>query len=349
MKLILYKSVGLFLLVASLLIGWLWMDYQAFLEMPLNISEEQQIIEVPPGGTLSHLALRLEKQGIISSRRYLVWYARLNGKADDIKVGEYRLTGNMNPVQLIDDLNAGKVVQYSLTIVEGWTFQQMLAEIKSHPRLEKTLTGKSASEIMQILGYTDIHPEGRFMPDTYHFPKGTRDIDFLRRAYQGMQSFLAEQWPERSIGLAVKTPDEALVLASIVEKETGLASERKAIAGVFNRRLLKRIRLQSDPTVIYGMGEKYDGNIRRRDLKRDTPYNTYRRFGLPPTPIALPGREAILAVLHPEEGDALYFVSRGDGSHHFSNTLEEHNEAVIKYQLKGRRKPFSSYKANSAQ
>jgi UPF0755 protein len=202
---------------------------------------------------------------------------------------------------------------------------------------------KSLDEIMTALGHTGQHPEGRFMPDTYLFPKNTRDVDFLQRAYASMKNYLDQAWPQRGVGLAVKTPYEALILASIVEKETGLASERKAIAGVFNRRLLKRMRLQTDPTVIYGMGEKFDGNIRRRDLLRDNPYNTYRRFGLPPTPIALPGREAIDAVLHPQEDDTLYFVSKGDGSHHFSKTLKEHNQAVIKYQLNGRKKSFSSY------
>ena len=184
------------------------------------------------------------------------------------------------------------------------------------------------------------------MADTYYYPRGLSDVDLLKRSYEAMTNYLAEKWPERDVGLPVKTPYEALILASIVEKETGLASERGMIAGVFSRRLQKNMRLQSDPTVIYGMGEQYQGNIRRRDLNADNPYNTYQRFGLPPTPIALPGRDAIDAVLHPQEGDALYFVSKGDGSHYFSATLEEHNEAVIQYQLKGRKKPFSSYRTS---
>lgn len=343
MKKLLYKIVALALVVGSILVAWLWMDYQAFLDAPLSIEQENHIVEVPQGGNLGRLASRLSRDNIISSRRYFVWHARLSGKADHIKTGEYSLSSKMTPRDLLEALNQGKVIQYSITIVEGWTFSQLVDVLKQHPQIVKTTLDKTQQEIMQALGLDGMHPEGRFLPDTYLFPKNTTDVDFLRRAYTSMESVLNEAWENRGIGLAVKTPYEALILASIVEKETGLASERGEIAGVFNRRLLKRMRLQTDPTVIYGMGEKFDGNIRRRDLKKDNPYNTYRRFGLPPTPIALPGREAITAVLHPKEGDTLYFVSRGDGSHYFSSTLKEHNEAVIKYQLKGRRKSFSSY------
>ena len=196
---------------------------------------------------------------------------------------------------------------------------------------------------MERLGHAGEHPEGRFLPDTYHFPKNLTDVAFLKRAYDAMTQTLAREWEGRAVGLPLKTPYEALILASIVEKETGLASERQAIAGVFVRRLNKGMRLQTDPTVIYGMGDRYKGNIRKSDLQEDTPYNTYRRFGLPPTPIAMPGRDAIHATLHPDDSKNIYFVSRGDGSHHFSATLEEHNNAVIKYQLKGRKRPFSSY------
>ena len=343
MQKIVYKIFSIVLVFSGVSAGWLWVDYQSFLENPVNIKQENYIIEVPQGGNLGRLASRLYKDGVLSSRRYLVWYARFSGKADDIKVGEYQLSSTITPKELLILLNQGKVIQYSLTIVEGWTFKQLVNAMKQHPQIRNTILDKSSSEVMTALGLNARHPEGRFLPDTYLFPKNTLDIEFLRRAYSSMQIFTEAAWEQRGIGLAVKTPYEALILASIVEKETGLAGERKAIAGVFNRRLIKRMRLQTDPTVIYGLGEKFDGNIRRSDLKRDNPYNTYRRFGLPPTPIALPGREAIEAVLHPEEDDTLYFVSRGDGSHYFSSNLNEHNEAVIKYQLKGRRKKFSSY------
>ena len=343
MKIYFYKLIALSILVVSLSTGWLWMDYQRFLKTPLNLPQGEYTVEVPPGGNLGRLASKLYNDNIISSRRYLIWYARLTGNADNIKTGEYSLNQKMTPVDLIGVINQGKVIQYAMTIVEGWTFKQLIDALKKHPQIINTMLDKSGSEIMSAIGLATVHPEGQFLPDTYLFPKSTSDVEFLRRAYNSMDKLLQSAWKRREIGLAVKTPYEALILASIVEKETGLASERKAIAGVFNRRLIKRIRLQTDPTVIYGLGEKFDGNIRRRDLKRDTPYNTYRRSGLPPTPIALPGKEAIEAVLHPDENDKLYFVARGDGSHYFSSNLREHNEAVIKYQLKGRRKKFSSY------
>jgi UPF0755 protein len=244
---------------------------------------------------------------------------------------------------------SGKVRQYALTLVEGWNFRQVMDAVQSHPSLAHTLQGLENAAIMAQLGHPDEHPEGRFLPDTYHFPKGLSDVAFLQRAYDAMAQTLAQEWEGRAVGLPLQTPYEALILASIVEKETGLASERQAIAGVFVRRLEKRMRLQTDPTVIYGMGERYDGNIRKQDLLEDTPYNTYRRLGLPPTPIAMPGRDAIHATLHPDDSQNIYFVSRGDGSHHFSATLEEHNNAVIKYQLKGRKRPFSSYNPPSNQ
>jgi len=337
-----YKIIVVTILAIVLAAGWLSVDYLSFLKTPLSISTDKYIMDVPQGGNLGRLARKLSKEGIISSRRYLVWYAYLTGNANNIKMGEYELTKDMTPVTLMAVLNQGKVIQYSFTIVDGWTFKQMIAALKTHPQIRNTVLDKTPDEIMRSLGLADMHPEGRFLPDTYFFPNNTTDIEFLKRAYKAMDKLLSSAWPQRKLGLAVKTPYQALILASIVEKETALASERKEIAGVFNRRLLRHIRLQTDPTVIYGLGEKFDGNLRRRDLMADTPYNTYRHYGLPPTPIALPGKESIEAVLHPDEGDKLYFVSRGDGSHYFSSNLKEHNEAVIKYQLKGRRKKFSS-------
>jgi UPF0755 protein len=225
-------------------------------------------------------------------------------------------------------------VQHALTIIEGWTFKQLMAAVRRHQALTQTLAGVEEQEVMSRLGLEAMHPEGWFYPDTYHFPKGTTDAEFLRRAHQRMTTFLQTAWEKRDKDLPLDSPYQALILASIIEKETGVPSERSKIAGVFIRRLRKGMRLQTDPTVIYGMGERYDGNIRRRDLVTDTPYNTYVHKGLTPTPIAMPSGMAIEAALHPEDGTALYFVATGDGGHHFSNTLEAHNEAVRKYQLK---------------
>jgi UPF0755 protein len=227
----------------------------------------------------------------------------------------------------------GDVIRYTLTIPEGWTFDQMLAAIRTQGKLRQTLTATDDEGVMRQLGYPGQHPEGRFFPDTYEFVAGTTDTSLLQRAYEEMQRHLEEEWRDRAPGLPLDTPYQALILASIVEKETGNPAERARIAGVFVRRLQKNIRLQTDPTVIYGLGAAFDGNLRRRDLTTDSPYNTYMRAGLPPTPIALPGLAALHAALHPAAGDELYFVSRGDGSHHFSASLDEHVAAVRNYQL----------------
>jgi UPF0755 protein len=221
-------------------------------------------------------------------------------------------------------------------VVEGWTFQQLLDALRENEAIRQTLTDRDGAAIMAQLGKPDLHPEGQFAPDTYRFPRGTSDLEFLRRAHNTLQEWLDSAWRERAEDLPYDSAYDALIMASIIEKETGLASEREAIAGVFVRRLKRTMRLQTDPTVIYGMGSAYNGNIRRADLRRDTPYNTYTRHGLPPTPIALPGRESLHAALHPAEGDALYFVAKGDGSHQFSATLEEHLDAVRLYQLRRR-------------
>lgn len=341
------KIISIVIVALALVSGLVWMDYQSYLESPLQIPEKGSRYELKSGMNLTRLVKQLTNEGVITKPRYVLWYARLTGKANHIQVGEYKLEPGDTPKIFIANLLSGKVIQYALTIVEGWNFRQLMDAIHHNTNLIHTLKGQTDKEIMKRLGYTDIHPEGRFLPDTYHFPKGLTDLEFLQRAYTAMESFLANEWDNRDVGLAINTPYETLTLASIVEKETGLASERGAIAGVFMRRLQKNMRLQTDPTVIYGMGKRYKGNIRRSDLERDTPYNTYRRRGLPPTPIAMPGRDAIHATLHPKEGDDLYFVSRGDGSHHFSSTLEEHNKAVIKYQLKGKKRPFSSFGNNN--
>jgi len=340
----LYKLIALSILVGSLSAGYLWWDYKNYLNSPLPIEKDSISITVEQGSNLTRLLYQLKEQGIIDKPRYLLWYSRLFSSPNKLHIGEYQVTKEDTPLTLIEKFLSGKVKVYTVTLIEGWNFSQMMLEINSNTYIDHQLKGLDDQAIMQIIGHESVHPEGRFMPETYSFPRGTSDVSLLKQAYTAMETYLTRQWPGRDVGLPFKTPYDALTLASIVEKETGLASERKQIAGVFIRRLLVRMRLQTDPTVIYGMGKKFKGNIQRRDLKRDTPYNTYRRYGLPPTPIAMPSREAIDASLHPEEGDALYFVSKGDGSHYFSATLKEHNNAVIKYQLNGRKRSFSSHK-----
>ena len=240
----------------------------------------------------------------------------------------------MNSRQLLEMLVQGRAVQHSFTLIEGWTFRQLRQQLARLEPLAQTLAGQPDAEIMRQLGQSGLHAEGRFAPDTFFFQRGQRDLDLLRRAFEEQQRRLTQVWEQRQAGLPLKTADQALILASLVEKETGLASERPEIAGVFIRRLQLGMRLQTDPAVIYGLGDAFDGNLRRADLQADTPYNSYTRAGLPPTPIAMPGRAALLAVVRPASGTALYFVARGDGSHQFSATLDEHNRAVARYQLK---------------
>ena len=345
---IIKKITFLVLFISIILSIWIWLSYQDALEETLVVQNNGLDYSIKPGSSLTSVIYDLANKKIIEHPRYLLWYARLNGLSHKMKTGDYRLTNNQTAKEFLNDIFDGKVVQFSLTVIEGWSFNQLLEALNNHPQIKHTVTDKSKEEIMNKLELSGLHYEGQFLPDTYHFPKGLTDIEFLKRAHISLNSVLNKEWGNRADGLPYINSYEALTMASIVEKETGLASERKQISGVFIRRLEKRMRLQTDPTVIYGMGDKYKGNIRKKDLLRDTPYNTYRRRGLPPTPIALPGRDAIHAALHPEDGDALYFVSRGDGSHQFSATLTEHNKAVIKYQLKGRARSFSSYKHKKA-
>ncbi|MFA7386891.1 MAG: endolytic transglycosylase MltG [Thiohalobacteraceae bacterium] len=330
----LFRLAGFLVLAASLVGGWLAFEYRAFEQTSLTVPATGAVLQVPPGRSVRGIAKELAERGILEHPRFLEWMARWSGDAARLQAGEYRIEPGTPPAALIQKLVAGKVMQHSLTLVEGWTFEQLLVAVRAHPVLRQTLQDKSAAEIMAALGHPDEHPEGRFLPDTYHFPRGMTDLEFLRRAYRAMQRELERAWATRAEGLPIATPYEALILASIIEKETGLAEERARIAGVFVRRLQKGMRLQTDPTVIYGLGKDFDGNIRRRDLRADTEYNSYTRGGLPPTPIALPGKDSLHAALHPEDGDELFFVGRGDGSHQFSATLQEHNRAVRKYQLK---------------
>jgi len=328
------KLIGFIVLIGSLLLAWAWMEYEDFRDTPLKLAEESVIFEVPKGATLAAVARDLEEAGVIKDARYLKWYGRYTGQANRIRAGEYRLTDALRPDDLLNLLVSGKSVTYSLTLLEGWNIRQVRAAVAAHEALKQTLEGVDNEKLMELLGLPGVHPEGRFFPETYQFTRGMSDLEFLRRAQRMMDQELAAAWDQKAENIPLKNPYEALILASIVEKETGQASERAQIAGVFTLRLRKGMKLQTDPTVIYGMGERFDGNIRRKDLREDTPYNTYVHTGLPPTPIAIPGRGALRAAVNPAEGKAIYFVARGDGTHAFSATLAEHNAAVRKYQLK---------------
>jgi len=304
-----------------------------------NIALPQQptIFLIKSGSNIKSIAQDLSMQKIIDDPWLFILLAKVKGVETRVRAGEYEIKVEMTPEELLEKFTQGSAIQYSFTVIEGWSFRQMLAAIADDPIIEHTLGDKSDEEIMDLLGYPGEHPEGLFFPDTYRFPKGTSDVDFLRRAYQVMQKHLVREWSQRDSGLPLQSSYDALILASIIEKETGAGFERPLISGVFIQRLKKKMRLQTDPTIIYGLGENFDGDIRFRDLKKDTPYNTYLHAGLTPTPIALPGLDAIRAALHPAKTEALYFVSKGDGTHHFSATLEEHNAAVKRYQLKGRK------------
>ncbi len=313
---------------------WLWHDMQNQLDAPINFTNSTPYsYTIKPGMNLKQVAQDLTRAGLFNNPYYLMLEGRIQGTESRLKAGEYLLQAGTTQRQLLRQFVEGKVVQYALSIIEGWSFQNMMNVVSHNKKLVHTLTDTTAETVMTAIGFPDLHPEGRFYPDTYHFPSGTTDVDFLRRAYSKMSQVLEKEWSERETDLPYKTPDEALVMASIIEKETAVAEERAAIAGVFVRRLQKGMKLQTDPTVIYAMGASYDGNIRRKDLKTDSPYNTYVYAGLPPTPIALFGVEALHAALHPEKGETLYFVAKGDGTHYFSKTLQEHNRAVAKYQL----------------
>jgi len=326
-----------FLVVIGLVAaGLVYADYSGTIKQPISLTEEQRSFTIEKGWSAKRVAAELEKTGVIDKPHWFYLYARVNKKGGAIKSGEFNITGSPNTAELIDLFIKGQTVQYSGNIIEGSTFKQIRERLAQNSDLTQTMSSMSNDEIMRALDLSGQHPEGLFFSDTYQFPKNTTDIEFLKRANTLLQKVLAEEWENRQPDIPIKTPYEALVLASIVEKETAAPEERPLIAGVFMSRLKKKMRLQTDPTVIYGIGDSYDGNIRRSDLTTDTPYNTYTRAGLPPTPISMVGREAINAVMHPDETASLYFVARHDGSgtHQFSETLEQHNAAVRKYQLK---------------
>jgi UPF0755 protein len=312
-------------------------DLREQLEAPLQLAAPLDF-ELASGSRLDGNLAKLAQQGAFATPRqrwYLLAWARTAGRDHHIRAGEYLIEPGITPLGLLALWQSGKTVQHELRFIEGWRFEQALAAVRANPELAHTLNEADDAKLMQALGLNAAHPEGRFFPDTYRFSRGTPDTVVLKNAYAELDKVLQAEWAQRAQNLPVATADEALVLASIVEKETGNAAERAQIAGVFSRRLRLGMKLQTDPTVIYGLGHAFDGDLRSADLVRDTPYNTYTRSGLPPTPICLPGRESIHAALHPDDGDALYFVAKGDGTHQFSATLEQHNEAVRRYQLHG--------------
>ena len=328
-------------LTLILLAGWgagiFYLQYQKTLNAPL-VAEGDGIITVKRGDTLATLNRELIRRGVISGSDWVLpLYARLNPQAANIKAGDYRIDENATLPSLINDITNGKVVVYSVTVIEGKTFKDLRETLRQTAGLEHTLNNKTDTEVATLLGLQG-NPEGWFLPETYQFNRGMTDLDMLKRMHGEMQRTLEQAWASRAEGLPLATPYEALILASIIEKETGVAAERPQISGVFTRRLQKNMLLQTDPTVIYGAAD-YHGDLTRKHLQTDTPYNTYINKGLPPTPIALPGKASIEAALHPADGASLYFVADGTGGHTFSATYEEHQQAVADYLKKQQNKP----------
>lgn len=318
-------------ITAAVLAGG-WLVYYAI--MPLKLLPSSQEIVIQPKSGLRSIANQLVAQGVLKEPWRFILLAKLLHKEQYLQAGSYTLNKNISPYHLLLSLNHGKTTQGSITFIEGRTFEQMRQKLAINDAVKQTIDGLSEQEILRQIGSSYNVAEGLFFPDTFYFDRNTTDIELLKISYNAMQSKLEKAWQKRDQNLPYKNSYEALIMASIIEKETGKADERPMIAGVFVNRLRLGMRLQTDPTVIYGMGLRFDGNIRKKDLSIDTPYNTYTRSGLPPTPIAMPGLAAIEAALHPADTKALYFVGRGDGSHAFSNNLAEHNRAVVRYQLK---------------
>jgi UPF0755 protein len=327
---------AIFTIASIVLLVAFYFSSKVYSEMntPLEITAPETL-NFSRGSSVRTLANQLMEKGLLHNKNYFLVWGKLKRQETRLHAGEYVITPGLTLAELLDNMVAGKVVQHGIVLIEGHTFRQVLEAIQRSPVVTSELKDLSDEEIMAALGHEGEHPEGRFYPETYYVSRGVTDIELLTRAYDEMEKVLQQEWQQREQGLPLKTPYEALILASIVEKESAIAEERPLIAGLFTNRLRKKMRLQTDPTVIYGI-ENYDGNIRFRDLRKDTPYNTYTRHGLPPTPIALPGREAIHATLHPEKTEYLYFVAYGDGSgrHVFSTNLKDHEKAVDLYQRK---------------
>ncbi len=319
--------IGLALTAVITLAGWY--QYRSFLLEPLQIKPAGIVWQVTRGATVRSVISDLHQQGITVSD----WRWRLLNRLQPAttRAGEYALKSGLTPFGLLDLLSSGEVIGYRFTVIEGWTFHQLKTALEQDPVLVHEVPGLDGdARVLQAIGSNISHPEGWFLPETYRFVRGDSDLDLLRRSYQAMLAELEAAWKDREQNLPLDTPYELLILASIIEKETAMDSERADIAGVFVRRLKMGWRLETDPSVIYGLGETFDGDIRRRDLDTDTAYNTYTRFGLPPTPIALPGKSALVAAAAPSEGTAMFFVASGSGGHVFSDTLDEHNAAVRK-------------------
>lgn len=323
------------LVVVGLGIGLsVWQVFEA-LHQPLNVAQEQ-LLDVPAGSTPTNVLNRMQADGVIKDAVWLRIYWRFNLAGQAFHSGEYRMTPGMDVQALLGLWKRGEVVQYNLTLVEGWNFRQVRAVLAKQVKLGQTLAGLSDSDLMAKLGHPGVFPEGRFFPDTYRYVRGVTDAELLKQAYNRLDDVLDEEWRKRAADVPYVDPYQALTMASLIEKETGVPQERSKIAGVFVRRLQLNMLLQTDPTVIYGLGERYNGKLTKAYLKEATPYNTYVIAGLPPTPIAMVGREAIHAALNPAPGNSLYFVARGDGSHVFSADLDAHNAAVREFQLKRR-------------
>jgi UPF0755 protein len=327
------------LIIMTIMVTLLSIYFKDYANKPLSLTDEEVQLVVEPGMHFKQITNLLVEAGVV--KEILPWqiFGRLSGVSSSIKAGEYTFQANLSPVQLLNKLIKGSTVQFAITVVEGWTFNQMWEEVNKHEKIKQV--AKTKQELLELLEI-EKHPEGLFYPDTYHFPAGTTNVEFFQRAHEYMEGVLQEEWANRDKDTNLKTADEVLILASIIEKETSVDDERELVAAVFNTRLKRNMRLQTDPTVIYGMGDEYQGNIRRKDLKEDTPYNTYVHKGLPPTPIALPSRASIAAALHPADTEVIFFVSKGDGTHHFSKTYDEHRNAVIKYQLGGKKHKYQA-------
>ena len=336
---------GLMCLVAAAAAGlWAWRDYQRFQHAPLARAGAPQVIDIARGQSFRGAVAQLRQAGLDGGAPEIYWRALGWQRKARIQAGEYAIEPDLTPLTLLDKMARGQVIQYRITLVEGWTLRELRLALAADPVLVQTLAGIPDDELLVAIGAGDALegsevarvPEGQFLPETYQFTRGTTDAQILRRAHRALREALDAAWASRAPDLPLATPFEALVLASIVEKETGVPEERDQVAGVFVRRLKRGMRLQTDPTVIYGRGTDVSGPLTRSQLDADTPWNTYTRDGLPPTPIALPGRAAIHATLHPDAGQALYFVAHGSGGHVFSRTLDEHNRAVAEYRRRVR-------------
>ncbi|MFK5970113.1 MAG: endolytic transglycosylase MltG [Candidatus Marithrix sp.] len=327
----------LILLIISTIGGSSYWVYKNYLTKPLPMFENLRYV-VKPNTNLRQITIDLMDRELMNYPTALAWIslARFQKRAHLIKAGEYLILVGTTPQQMLEIMISGKIISHKLMIPEGWNFKQMMIAIRGHPEIVQTLENADNKAIMVAIGHPNIHPEGRFYPDTYNFATNTTDVTLLKRSYKMMEKVLAKIWEQRKEDFLLKTPYEVLILASIVEKETAAVEERPLIAGVFTRRLKEKMLLQTDPTVIYALGEKFDGNLRRKDLKVNNPYNTYKYKGLPPTPIAMPGKAALEASVNPTGGEALYFVAKGGGKHYFSVTLKEHECAVIEYQIKNK-------------